>query len=96
MNDKPSHGIHITLHFQAALGPIILDTVRNKGLSSEFVSYGLSVLAVSVLVILISAPLGAFLMNLTAPRLLVKAKKDSVPQVPQDVPVAELCRFTHL
>ncbi|ESP00110.1 hypothetical protein LOTGIDRAFT_63379, partial [Lottia gigantea] len=57
---------------QAAVGSVALDTAREKGSDPEFIELGTKVLAMAVLVIIITAPLGAVAISLTAPRLLNK------------------------
>lgn len=61
---------------QAALGPAALDLVNNgqtTGASKEEdESYAKALLAVSVLSVVISAPLGALMIAITGPRLLTK------------------------
>lgn len=53
-------------HVQAALGPIALDLARKLN-SSEHIELANSVLVVSVLAIVLTAPLGAVLMIRLAP-----------------------------
>ncbi|KAF5405483.1 Sodium/hydrogen exchanger domain-containing protein 1 [Paragonimus heterotremus] len=55
---------------QAAVGPIALDTARRQNAGPEIIGYGEQVLTLAALAILITAPLGAILMPLTAPYLL--------------------------
>ena len=69
---------------QAALGPVALDSLYNSDLDETSELYqerkalGLKVLTIAVLVILITAPIGAIAITLTGPRLLNKTdmKKD--------------------
>lgn len=62
---------------QAALGPAALDKVlggNNAGGTPEDEErYGRTILALSVLSVVISAPLGAILIAITGPRLLTKS-----------------------
>lgn len=63
----------ILYKFQAALGPVPLDTVRKSpNPSEEDLVRASLVLTFSVLSILISAPLGAIGLGLGGPRLLTK------------------------
>nr|CAH8824352.1 unnamed protein product [Trichobilharzia regenti] len=55
---------------QAAIGPVALDTARQSNVSAEIIGYGEQVVTLAALSILITAPLGAVLMPLTAPYLL--------------------------
>ncbi|KAG5442010.1 Sodium/hydrogen exchanger 9B2 [Clonorchis sinensis] len=55
---------------QAAVGPVALDTARKLHASPEIIGYGELVLTLAAIAILISAPLGAILIPLTAPYLL--------------------------
>lgn len=63
------------IHSQAALAPVALDLVRQKNLPEL---YGLAniVLIVSVLAIILTAPLGAILMVKFAPKFLQPAPND--------------------
>ena len=73
---------------QAALGPVALDSLYNSDLDETSELYqerkalGLKVLTIAVLVILITAPIGAIAITLTGPRLLNKTdmKKDEENQ----------------
>lgn len=62
---------------QAALGPAALDLIRNGSTAGypreEELHYAEVLLAVSVLSVVISAPLGAILIALTGPKLLVRS-----------------------
>lgn len=67
-----------TYDFQAALGPAALDIV-NSGQTSGAAKeneeyYTKTILAVSVLSVMISAPLGALLIALAGPKLLTKGE----------------------
>ncbi|XP_039751619.1 sodium/hydrogen exchanger 9B2-like isoform X2 [Pararge aegeria] len=67
---------------QAALGPAALDLINNgqtagTGGPTEEESYAKAILAVSVLSVVISAPLGAILIALTGPRLLSRDSNDA-------------------
>lgn len=55
---------------QAALGPALLDSI-DKG-DPEQVDYAQKVLAICVLSILLTAPLGAIIISLSGPKLLTK------------------------
>jgi NhaP-type Na+/H+ or K+/H+ antiporter len=63
---------------QAALGPVALDTLYTSGLDEtdelfiERKALGLKVLTIAVLVILITAPIGAIAITLAGPKLLVQ------------------------
>uniref|UniRef100_T1KAV6 Cation/H+ exchanger transmembrane domain-containing protein n=1 Tax=Tetranychus urticae TaxID=32264 RepID=T1KAV6_TETUR len=59
---------------QAAIGSIPLELARAKN-DETMISYGLTILTFAVLSIIISAPLGAFLIKYSGPKLLVKSKK---------------------
>ncbi|KAI5636174.1 sodium/hydrogen exchanger family domain-containing protein [Phthorimaea operculella] len=67
---------------QAALGPAALDLVKNgqtAGLPrSAERTYAETLLAVSVLSVVVSAPAGAILIALTGPRLLTKTEPNAV------------------
>ncbi|XP_045768432.1 sodium/hydrogen exchanger 9B2-like isoform X2 [Maniola jurtina] len=71
---------------QAALGPAALDLVSNGqtagGSKGEEEAYAKAILAVSVLSVVISAPLGAILIAITGPRLLTR---DSTKRVVHDI-----------
>lgn len=66
--------MHSYINFQAALGPAALDLVHSGatagGTKEEETYYAEALLAVSVLSVVISAPLGAILIAITGPRLL--------------------------
>jgi len=55
---------------QAAIGGAALDTARNSGVSPQFVKLAETILAISVLSIIITAPLGAAAIGLSGPKLL--------------------------
>ncbi|PAA47344.1 hypothetical protein BOX15_Mlig031303g3, partial [Macrostomum lignano] len=55
---------------QAAIGPAVLDTAYRTGAGPEAQAMGAQILTVSVLAIVLTAPLGALLISLLAPRLL--------------------------
>lgn len=65
---------NMTLFFQAALGPAAFDKVSNGGTAggnpADEEIYARTILALSVLSVVISAPLGAILIAITGPRLL--------------------------
>ncbi|XP_043228018.1 sodium/hydrogen exchanger 9B2-like isoform X2 [Amphibalanus amphitrite] len=60
---------------QAAIGPVALDFARQYAPTPENISLGEQVVAIAVLVILVTAPLGAAAIMLSAPRLLSKASQ---------------------
>ena len=68
---------------QAAVGSVALDTARETGAGEGDINRGLFVLTAAVLSIVITAPIGAFLINFFGPRLLRKsgASKDAVSRV---------------
>uniref|UniRef100_A0A1I8GBK7 Na_H_Exchanger domain-containing protein n=1 Tax=Macrostomum lignano TaxID=282301 RepID=A0A1I8GBK7_9PLAT len=55
---------------QAVIGPAVLDTAYRTGAGPKAQAMGAQILTVSVLAIVITAPLGAILISLLAPRLL--------------------------
>lgn len=55
---------------QAAIGPLALDNARTFKAGKEDEELGLKVLTIAVLVILITAPIGATAVNLLGPKLL--------------------------
>ncbi|XP_028408354.1 sodium/hydrogen exchanger 9B2-like [Dendronephthya gigantea] len=60
---------------QAAIGSITLDAARDKGFIGEYQErHGVEILTLSVLSILITAPIGAIAMTVTGPKLLQKSK----------------------
>ncbi|XP_034826741.1 sodium/hydrogen exchanger 9B2-like isoform X2 [Maniola hyperantus] len=74
---------------QAALGPAALDLVNNGqtagGSKEEEEAYAKAILAVSVLSVVISAPLGAILIAITGPRLLTRDSTKGVADDTQNV-----------
>ncbi|XP_051785603.1 sodium/hydrogen exchanger 9B2-like isoform X2 [Erpetoichthys calabaricus] len=58
---------------QAAIGPVALDTAREKH-DVQLEAYGMDILTVAFLSILITAPIGALAIGLAGPRLLQKPK----------------------
>jgi NhaP-type Na+/H+ or K+/H+ antiporter len=64
---------------QAALASVVLDHAVNAGLGREVVEWGTDILTVAVLVILVTAPVGAVAIMLSAPRLL-KLSQEEVPK----------------
>lgn len=56
---------------QAAIGSTALDMARTKD-DKQLQKYGMDVLTVAVLAILLTAPVGALIIGLCAPRLLQK------------------------
>merc|ERR1712048_408833 len=58
---------------QAAIGSIPLDTARRLNLHGEYQEkLGIQIVTIAVLVILITAPIGAVAISLTGPRFLKK------------------------
>mmetsp|Transcript_1287 Transcript_1287/g.2668 ORF Transcript_1287/g.2668 Transcript_1287/m.2668 type:complete len:530 (+) Transcript_1287:339-1928(+) len=57
---------------QAALGAMALDEAREQHASSQRKDWGSEILAITVLAILIAAPLGAMAITLSGPKLLKK------------------------
>lgn len=55
---------------QAALGGVILGIIDRKNLDAEYYKYGQSILAITLLSILITTPLGALLIGLLGKKLL--------------------------
>ncbi|CAH8437783.1 unnamed protein product [Schistosoma rodhaini] len=55
---------------QAAVGPVALDTARQLNSNAQIIGWGEQVVTLAAISILITAPLGAILMPLTAPYLL--------------------------
>ncbi|CAH8436664.1 unnamed protein product [Schistosoma mattheei] len=55
---------------QAAVGPVALDTARQLNSNAEIIDWGEQVVTLAAISILITAPIGAILMPLTAPYLL--------------------------
>lgn len=71
---------YVVIYFlQAALGPAALDLIKSGGTAGlpkeEELQYAKVLLAVSVLSVVISAPLGALLIAITGPKLLTKSKE---------------------
>ncbi|CAN8005414.1 unnamed protein product [Ixodes pacificus] len=64
---------------QAAIGPVALDYARNLGADDRTVSLATQVLTVAVLSILVTAPIGAAAIALSAPRLLRRSAKSLDP-----------------
>ncbi|XP_053209765.1 sodium/hydrogen exchanger 9B2-like [Panonychus citri] len=60
---------------QAAIGSIPLELARAKQDETQ-IQYGLTILTFAVLSIIISAPLGAYLISFFGPKLLVKSSND--------------------
>lgn len=65
---------------QAAIGGMALDTARKMDASEEVIERAEKVLAISVLSILITAPLGAAAIGLSGPKLLSDEVKDEQPE----------------
>ncbi|XP_013384872.1 uncharacterized protein LOC106154881 [Lingula anatina] len=61
---------------QAAIGSVALDTARRNNASEEEEAMGNTILTLAVLAILVTAPIGAALIALTAPRLLHQSPKE--------------------
>ncbi|XP_071953429.1 sodium/hydrogen exchanger 9B2-like [Antedon mediterranea] len=55
---------------QAAIGSVALDTARERGAEEHLEDLGRQILTIAVLVILLTAPIGAILIMLTGPKLL--------------------------
>ncbi|XP_033121742.1 sodium/hydrogen exchanger 9B2-like [Anneissia japonica] len=55
---------------QAAIGSVALDTARERDAGEHLEDLGRQILTIAVLVILITAPIGAILIMLTGPKLL--------------------------
>ncbi|XP_037084502.1 sodium/hydrogen exchanger 9B2-like [Pollicipes pollicipes] len=60
---------------QAAIGPVALDYARLHAPTPENIALGEQVVAIAVLVILVTAPIGAAAIMLSAPRLLVRGSQ---------------------
>lgn len=65
------------MHFQAALGPVVLGMTDDDGIEHE---YGDKILTTCVLAIMLTAPTGAILITLLGPKLLTKTKYPIVPE----------------
>lgn len=59
---------------QAALGPVMLKRLTSDSTPAER-QYGEQILMVSILSIVVTAPLGALLTTILGPRLLTKTKQ---------------------
>lgn len=78
---------------QAAVGPVALDNARRLQASAEIIGWGEQVLTVAAISILITAPLGAILMPLTAPYLLkqdISASQVLIEDAPTEQPQSTL------
>ncbi|XP_023233238.1 sodium/hydrogen exchanger 9B2-like [Centruroides sculpturatus] len=64
---------------QAAIGPFALDLARKLGSDKTEEKLGIQVLTIAVLSILLTAPIGAAAIAVSAPRLLEKTDKDNLP-----------------
>ena len=62
---------------QAAVGSMVLDRAREENLV-EYIPYGIKSLTASVLSIIITAPMGAILINSLGRKWLTKADRDTV------------------
>ena len=60
---------------QAAIGPVAYDTALRQNAGAEVVSLGEKVLTIAVLVILVTAPIGAVAIMLSAPKLLKRQEQ---------------------
>lgn len=75
-NNKTRINLHLNcIYSQATLAPVALDLVRQKHLP-ELHTYANIVLIVSVLAIILTAPLGAILMVKFAPKFLLPPPND--------------------
>lgn len=63
-------------YHQAAIGSIALERARDGG-TDEDETRGLMVLTLAVLAILVTAPVGAAIISVSGPRLLMRAKADA-------------------
>ena len=74
---------------QAALGPLALDTAKTLGSDRadgpELITYGEIVLTVAVLVILITAPIGAIVIRLLGPKWLSKGSENNSEDVERKI-----------
>ncbi|XP_022664685.1 sodium/hydrogen exchanger 9B2-like isoform X4 [Varroa destructor] len=82
---------------QAALAPTALDMVRslkNEGqpVEESALVYGETVLTVSILAIIITAPIGALSIALSAPRLLRKGQQKFLVNVKEEMPLKAIAR----
>ena len=68
---------------QAAIGPVAYDTALNVGETDETLRLGLQVLTIAVLVILITAPIGAVAIMLSAPKLLKQSDPEQANNDPE-------------
>ncbi|XP_063611822.1 sodium/hydrogen exchanger 9B2-like, partial [Penaeus indicus] len=71
---------------QAAIGSQALDFAQKSEAGPEIVRLGEQVLTITVLVILITAPLGAVAIMLSAPKLLSKGKTKDTLDLPDGLP----------
>ena len=70
---------------QAAIGAISLETAREQGYSEKpEEEYGKNILTLAVLVILLTAPLGAVGIAVTGPKLLQREKNTVNPVTSED------------
>lgn len=72
--------LHIPwIYFQAAIGGLALDRARESNpVDKTQVKYGEDVLTISVLAIIICAPVGATCMALLGPKFLVKGDVEEI------------------
>ncbi|XP_042856263.1 sodium/hydrogen exchanger 9B2-like isoform X4 [Penaeus japonicus] len=71
---------------QAAIGSQALDFAQKSEAGPEIIRLGEQVLTITVLVILITAPLGAAAIMLSAPKLLTKGKTKDTLDLPDGLP----------
>ena len=72
---------------QAAIGPMAYDAAINgKVRNEEHVELGLKVLTIAVLVILVTAPIGAIAIMTSAPKLLNKTEIEVVEEKRKESP----------
>ncbi|CAG0914641.1 unnamed protein product [Notodromas monacha] len=79
---------------QAALAPVVLDHGKYHNLSPETIHHGSEILTVAVLSILLTAPLGAAAIMLSAPKLLKSNQGEPDVVFDPDPPVNEGQRRT--
>jgi len=65
---------------QAAIGSAALDYASSNGGTEQEIAWGRQVLTISVLIILITAPIGSAFLMLAAPKLLHKTVKEEEPK----------------
>ncbi len=63
--------------FKAAIGSIPLDTARERGFTGQYQErVGIEIVTIAVLVILITAPIGAIAIAVSGPKFLKKETAD--------------------